>query len=118
MFFVVIISRPHFQPGAPIRIRLPCPNVKEFLNGLGRGKWQSIRNAFPHVKSPLRIYKTEDFLPRFFHTKGFDMKNRPKPRIRPVVYYLECCIEARFLKIASRKCYSDCAGKKDKFLWR
>jgi len=33
--------------------------------------------------------------------KGFDMENRPKPRIRPVDYHLECCIEARFLKIAS-----------------
>jgi hypothetical protein len=29
------------------------------------------------------------------------MKNRPKPRIRPVDYHLECCIEARFRKIAS-----------------
>jgi len=29
------------------------------------------------------------------------MKNRPKPRIRPVDYHLECCIEAGFWKIAS-----------------
>ena len=33
--------------------------------------------------------------------KGFDMKNRPKPRIRPVDYHLECCIEVRFAKITS-----------------
>ena len=37
--------------------------------------------------------------------RGFDMKNRPKPRIRPVDYHLECCIEAGFWKIASRGSY-------------
>jgi hypothetical protein len=31
------------------------------------------------------------------------MKNRPKPWIRPVDYHLECCIEARFWKIASTR---------------
>ena len=35
-----------------------------------------------------------------FTPKGFDMKNRPKPRIRPVDYHLGCCIEARFGEIA------------------
>ena len=42
-------------------------------------------------------------LPRCFPPKGFDMKNRPKPRIRSVDYHLECCIEARFWKIASTR---------------
>ena len=32
--------------------------------------------------------------------KGFEMKNRPKPRVRPVDYHLECCIVARFRKTA------------------
>jgi hypothetical protein len=32
---------------------------------------------------------------------GFDLKNKSKPWIRSVDYYLECCIEARFLKLAS-----------------
>jgi hypothetical protein len=31
--------------------------------------------------------------------KGFDMKNRSKPRIRSVDYHLECCMEVRFSKI-------------------
>ena len=33
-----------------------------------------------------------------FPPKGFDMKKRPKPRIRPVDYHVECCIEAGFWK--------------------
>jgi hypothetical protein len=33
--------------------------------------------------------------------KGFDKKNRPKPGIRLVDRHLECCLEARFWKIAS-----------------
>jgi hypothetical protein len=35
--------------------------------------------------------------------KGFDMKNRPKPRGRLVDYHLGCCIETRFWKIARKK---------------
>ena len=35
------------------------------------------------------------------HSKGFDVKDRPKPRIRPIDYHLECCIEARFRNVAS-----------------
>ena len=35
--------------------------------------------------------------------KGFGMRNRPKPRIRPVDFNLECCIEARFWKIVSTR---------------
>jgi len=35
--------------------------------------------------------------------KGFDMKNRTKPRIGLVDYHLECCIEARFRKITSTR---------------
>ena len=31
---------------------------------------------------------------------GFDLKNKSKPWIRSVDYHLECCIEARFLKLA------------------
>ena len=30
--------------------------------------------------------------------KGFDMTNRPKPRIRPVCYWLKCCIGAQVFK--------------------
>jgi hypothetical protein len=35
-----------------------------------------------------------------FPPKGFDMKNRPKLRVRPVDYHLECCIVARFREMA------------------
>jgi hypothetical protein len=38
--------------------------------------------------------------------KSFGVKNRPKPRIRPVDYHLECCVEARFWKIAITGSYS------------
>jgi hypothetical protein len=31
------------------------------------------------------------------------MKNRPKPRVRPVDYYLERCIVARFWRIAKEE---------------
>ena len=31
---------------------------------------------------------------------GFDLKNKSKPWIRSVDYYLKCCIEARFWKLA------------------
>jgi hypothetical protein len=37
-------------------------------------------------------------LPGFFPPKGFEMKNRPKPRVRPVDYNLEYYIVARFRK--------------------
>jgi len=40
-------------------------------------------------------------LPRVSPSKGLDMKKRPKPKVRPVDYHLECWIEARFWKIAS-----------------
>jgi hypothetical protein len=30
--------------------------------------------------------------------KGFEMKSRSKPRVRPVDYHLACCIVARFRK--------------------
>jgi hypothetical protein len=32
---------------------------------------------------------------------GFDLKNKSKPWIRSVDYHLQCCIEARFWKLAS-----------------
>jgi hypothetical protein len=34
-----------------------------------------------------------------FPQKGFDMKTRPKPRIRSVDYHLEFCMEARLSKM-------------------
>jgi hypothetical protein len=42
---------------------------------------------------------------QFLHLpKGFDLKNKSTPWIRSIDYHLECCIDARFWKIAiSRK---------------
>ena len=35
--------------------------------------------------------------------KGFGMKKKPGPQVRSVYYWLKCCMEARFRKLAKRR---------------
>ena len=42
-----------------------------------------------------------------FSRKSFYMEDRSKPRITPFDYHLECCIEARFLKMARKKAFRE-----------
>ena len=65
-------------------------------------KWfviqKSVRKPPQYAEDALEISKSVKICQDVPLPKGFDMKNRPKPRIRPVDYHWECCVKARFRK--------------------
>ena len=88
------------QPGAPFLIHvigLWGSKVRDITNHIVRGfEFEKLNIACQNVPLP----------------KGFDMKNKLKPRIRSVYYWLKCCMEVRFWKM--RK---DCSMMSLSILW-
>jgi hypothetical protein len=57
-----------------------------------------IKKAFPYIKSALRIYKPEDFLPLCAPSKKLRSDNQMYSRIRSVCYWLLVLHRAKVFK--------------------